>query len=52
VLQGLRGEPMGEGLHGHWVQAYYLHLFLTDAGGRVFVDVAEERVVFAATVPN
>jgi histidine phosphotransferase ChpT len=51
VLRGLRGEPLGEGLHGHWVQAYYVHLFLADAGGRVFADVAEERVVFAATVP-
>jgi histidine phosphotransferase ChpT len=51
VLRGLRGEPLGEGLHGHWIQAYYVHLFLTDAGGRVFADVNEERVVFAATVP-
>jgi len=51
VLRGLRGEPLGEGLHGHWVQAYYVHLFLTDAGGRIFVDVAEEKVIFAATVP-
>jgi histidine phosphotransferase ChpT len=51
VLAGLRGEGPGEGLHGHWVQAYYVHLFLTDAGGRVFADVNEERVVFAATVP-
>jgi histidine phosphotransferase ChpT len=51
VLSGLRGEPLGEGLHGHWVQAYYVHLFMTDAGARVFADVAEERVVFAATVP-
>jgi len=51
VLRGLRGEPLSEGLHGHWVQAYYVHLFLTDAGGRVFADVNEERVVFAATVP-
>jgi histidine phosphotransferase ChpT len=51
VLRGLRGEALGEGLHGHWVQAYYVHLFLTDAGGRVFADVSEERVVFAATVP-
>jgi histidine phosphotransferase ChpT len=52
VLCGLRGEPLGEGLHGHWAQAYYVNLFLTDAGGRVFVDVTEEKVVFAATVPN
>jgi histidine phosphotransferase ChpT len=51
VLRGLQGEPLGEGLHGHWVQAYYVHLFLGDAGGRVFADVSEERVVFAATIP-
>lgn len=50
VLAGLRGES-AEGLHGHWVQAYYVHLFLTDAGGRVFADVNDERVLFAATVP-
>lgn len=51
VLAGLQGQPLGEGLHGHWVQAYYTHLFVTDAGGRVFADVQEEKVVFAATVP-
>jgi histidine phosphotransferase ChpT len=52
VLRGLQGEPRGEGLHGHWVQAYYLHLLLTDAGGRVFADVGDEKVVFAATAPS
>lgn len=51
VLAGLRGEPLSDGLHGHWVQAYYVHLFLGDAGGRVFADVNEERVLFAATIP-
>ncbi len=51
VLAGLRGEPLGEGLHGHWVQAYYVHLFVADAGGRVLVEVLEDRVTFAATVP-
>jgi histidine phosphotransferase ChpT len=51
VLAGLQGQPQGEGLHGHWVQAYYVHLFVGDAGGRVFADVQEERVVFAATLP-
>lgn len=52
VLAGLRGEGPGEGLHGHWVQAYYVHLFLTDAGGRVFADVSEEKVTFAVTIPS
>ena len=51
VLDGLRGEAMGEGLHGHWVQAYYVHLFMTDAGGRIFADVGEEKVTFAASIP-
>ena len=51
VLAGLHGQALGEGLHGHWVQAYYVHLFVSDAGGRVFADVQEERVVFAATLP-
>jgi len=51
VLAGLRGEAMGEGLHGHWVQAYYVHLFMADAGGRVSVEVTEEKVVFAAIIP-
>lgn len=52
VLAGLQGAALGEGLHGHWAQAYYVHLFLADAGGRVFVDVNEEQVTFAATVPS
>lgn len=51
VLRGLRGEGLGDGLHGHWVQAYYVHLFMQDAGGRIFADVGEEKVTFAATVP-
>lgn len=51
VLAGLQGQAAGDGLHGHWVQAYYVHLFVEDAGGRVFADVQEERVVFAATIP-
>jgi histidine phosphotransferase ChpT len=51
VLAGLQGLPLGDGLHGHWVQAYYVHLLVGDAGGRVFADVGEERIVFAATLP-
>jgi histidine phosphotransferase ChpT len=51
VLAGLRGEGPGEGLHGHWVQARYVNLFVGDAGGRVFADAAEEKVTFAATIP-
>src|SRR5581483_12408736 len=51
VLAGLLGEGPGEGLHGQWVQARYVNLFVGDAGGRVFADAAEEKVTFAATIP-
>ena len=51
VLAGLAGEGPGEGLHGHWVQARYVNLFVGDAGGRVFADVAEEKVTLVATLP-
>ena len=51
VMAGLRGEGPGDGLHGHWVQARYVHLFVTDAGGRILAEVGEEKVSFAVTLP-
>ncbi|WP_394761921.1 histidine phosphotransferase ChpT [Phenylobacterium sp.] len=51
VQAGLRGEGPGDGLHGHWVQARYVHLFITDAGGQLSADVGEETVTLAATIP-
>ncbi len=51
VLAGLHGEGPGDGLHGHWVQARYVHLFVGDAGGKVAAEVAEEKVTLTATIP-
>ncbi|MDP1875541.1 histidine phosphotransferase ChpT [Phenylobacterium sp.] len=53
VAAGLRGERLPDGaLHGHWVQAYYVHLFVTEAGGKIFAEAGEEKVTFAATIPD
>jgi len=52
VVAGLNGEPLGEGLGGHWVQAFYLHSLVAATGGRVTAEISEERVLLAATVPN
>ncbi len=52
ALEGLRGEGLSQGLHGQWVQAYYLYLIVTDAGGRVYADAIDGKVTFAATIPN
>ena len=38
VLAGLQGRAQGEGLHGHWVQAYYVHLFVGDAEWELVTD--------------
>ena len=52
VLAGLRGDPLGEGLGGHWVQAYYLWALVTSAGGSCAAEANEERVLLTAIVPN
>jgi histidine phosphotransferase ChpT len=51
VVSGLRGEKLAEGLGGHWVQAYYLHALLKQAGGSLDHSVTEERVMLRARVP-
>jgi histidine phosphotransferase ChpT len=51
VIRGLKGEPLGEGLSGHWVQAYYLHAILADVGGHLDHYVTEEKVVLRARCP-
>lgn len=51
VVSGLKGEPLGEGLSGHWVQAYYLFAILKSVGGRVDVHIAEEKVTLRARCP-
>ena len=51
VAGGLAGAPLGEGLPGRWVQAYYLHALLEAAGGRVFVEPGEECINFRAVIP-
>jgi histidine phosphotransferase ChpT len=51
VIAGLRGDPLGEGLGGHWVQAYYLYALLADAGGRLDFAQAEEKVTLRARAP-
>ena len=44
VLDGLNGERLGEGLGGHWVQAFYLRSQVDMAGGAVEVEVADGEV--------
>jgi histidine phosphotransferase ChpT len=52
VLSGLRGEPKGQSVGGHWVQAYYLQALLKDAGGLMELVEGEGRVAILARLPS
>ncbi len=51
VLRGLQGLDRGEAVGGAWVQAYYLHLIVKGAGGRLAAESGEEKVTLAAVLP-
>jgi histidine phosphotransferase ChpT len=48
---GLNGLPMTEGLPGQWVQAYYLHALVSDAGGRLESIFGDDLVTVSAILP-
>lgn len=52
VAQGLAGQPLGDGLAGRWVQAYYVQAVARGAGGRVSAEASDELVYFRATLPT
>jgi histidine phosphotransferase ChpT len=51
VADGLALKPVGEGLSGPWAQATYAALVASEAGGKVVVEAAAERITFGAALP-
>jgi histidine phosphotransferase ChpT len=51
VLAGLTGEPLGDGLGGRWVQAYYAHAVAAGAGGQIEASAEDELVTLRARLP-
>jgi histidine phosphotransferase ChpT len=52
VQAGLNGQPLVEGLGGHWVQAYYLRQIVDAAGGVLQVSMAEGEAVVTVRLPQ
>ena len=52
AADGLEGRPFGEGLAGHWVQAYFLRAVVDGAGGTMTTETAEEAVRVKVTLPG
>ena len=48
ALKGLRGEPLGEGLGGRWVQPYFLQALVREAGGTI--EPSQGEGVLAVTI--
>jgi histidine phosphotransferase ChpT len=44
VSDGLAGLPLGEGLGGRWVQAYYLRSLVDAAGGEIEIEAGETAI--------
>lgn len=51
VSEGLRGEPLGDGLAGNWVQAYYLNQLVREAGGDLDFALEDQRLTLTVRVP-
>jgi len=51
VQNGLSGAPLGDGLGGRWVQAYYIHALTAAAGGHIEAQASDELVTLRATIP-
>lgn len=51
VIDGLDGKPLGEGLPGRWVQAYYLSRIVAEAGGSLSYAAGEEAVTAKVQLP-
>lgn len=52
AAQGMRGEPLSEGLGGHWVAGYFLHSLVEGVGGSLAFDVQDERITARVLVPQ
>ncbi|WP_122464621.1 MULTISPECIES: histidine phosphotransferase ChpT [Brevundimonas] len=52
ALAGLRGEPVGDGLPGQWIQPHWLWRAVIDAGGALVVETGDGLVTLAARVPQ
>lgn len=52
ALAGLCGQPLTEGLHGQWIQPYWLWLTISEIGGRLDTVVEDQRVSLLARLPK
>lgn len=51
VATGLAGATLTDGMAGQWIQSYWLHTTVAEAGGHLAVESGDERVKISITMP-
>jgi histidine phosphotransferase ChpT len=51
VSTGLSGATLTDGMAGQWIQSYWLHTTVAEAGGTLAVDMAEDHVEISILMP-
>lgn len=50
ALAGLKGEGVGDGLAGQWIQAALIHKAIAAQAGRIAIDLDETRLLIACEI--
>jgi len=51
VETGLSGATLTDGMAGQWVQSFWLHTTVAEAGGALSFEIGEERVEISISMP-
>ena len=51
TAEGLKGLTLSDGMAGQWIQAYYLHALVKEAGGTVVAAAEDEHVAAQVRLP-
>ena len=52
AVEGLAGHALSDGLSGQWIQPYWLHQVVSEAGGTLEVECLTDEVRLTVRMPN
>jgi histidine phosphotransferase ChpT len=51
AIEGLAGQPLGDGLSGQWIQPFWLYSTVSETGGHLSVESDTDRIRVCARLP-
>jgi len=52
AVEGLAGKPLSEGLNGQWIQPFWLHSVVQEAGGTLSVATDTDQLTLSIRLPQ